>query len=113
VYAVALSADGRHALSGGADRTLIWWDLESGRPLKTLTGHQQMVYAVALSADDRLALSSSRDGTIRLWELASRQCRACLPCPHEVRALALAPDNRTLAAGLGDGRVLFFHIEER
>jgi WD40 repeat protein len=113
VRAVALSADSRHALSGHADRTLLWWDLERGLPLKALAGHQGGVLAVALSADGRHALSGSRDDTIRLWDLASGQCRACLPCPHEVSALALAPDNRTVAAGLSDGRVLFFHIEER
>jgi WD40 repeat protein len=113
VRAVALSSDGRHALSGSDDGTLIWWDLERGLPLKTLAGHQGWVRAVALSSDGRHALSGSRDATVRLWDLASGQCRACLPCPHVVSALALAPDNRTVAAGLGDGRVLFFHIEER
>jgi WD40 repeat protein len=113
VTAVALSEGGRHALSGDDEGTLIWRDLTRGQPLKTLTGHKGGVSAVALLADGRHALSGSRDDTIRLWDLASGQCRACLPCPHEVSALALAPDNRTLAAGLGDGRVLFFHIEER
>jgi hypothetical protein len=33
VLAVALSSDGRHALSGSGDETLRWWDLNSGRCL--------------------------------------------------------------------------------
>src|SRR5258707_832924 len=40
VRAVALSADGRHALSGSRDKTLIWWDLHSGQPLRSLVGHK-------------------------------------------------------------------------
>src|SRR5262249_33768741 len=48
VSAVAVSGDGRHALSGSGDRTLRWWDLMSGHCLHTLRGHTGSVTAVAL-----------------------------------------------------------------
>ena len=48
MYAVALSADGRHALSGGGDRTVIWWDLMKGQAVHILKEHIDWVHAVAL-----------------------------------------------------------------
>ena len=39
VYGVAVSGDGRRAVSASADKTLKVWDVESGRELRTLQGH--------------------------------------------------------------------------
>ena len=39
VCAVAVSADGRRAVSGGDDGTVRVWDLDTGEPLHTLAGH--------------------------------------------------------------------------
>jgi WD40 repeat protein len=48
---VALSADGKRALSGSDDGTVKLWDVDSGKELKTFHGHRDSANAVALSAD--------------------------------------------------------------
>ena len=45
VRSVALSADGRLAVSASDDKTLKVWDVESGRELRTLHGHSGSVMA--------------------------------------------------------------------
>jgi WD40 repeat protein len=112
ITAVALSPGGRHVLSGSEDRTLVWWDLGSGQPIHTLRGHASRVLAVMVSPDGRHALSGSWDRTLRWWDLLSQECLAVFPCPHTLRSCALSSDGRTVVAGLGDGRVLFFRPEE-
>jgi WD40 repeat protein len=77
--AVALSHDGRLALSGGAwgppnDRfppsePLLLWDMEKGKLIRALRGHKGTVWSVAFSPDGKLAISSSRDKTIKIWRL--------------------------------------------
>ena len=57
---MAVSADGRLAVSASSDKTLKVWDLASGRELRTLEGHSEGVRGVAVSADGRLAVSASR-----------------------------------------------------
>ncbi len=56
---VAVSWDGRRAVSASWDHTLKVWDVESGRELRTLKGHTGCRHGVAVSRDGRLAVSAS------------------------------------------------------
>jgi WD40 repeat protein len=73
VCALALTPDGRHAISGSRDTTLRLWDIASGSLIRTLERHRAEVTGVAVSSDGRFAVSSSRDGTLRVWNLATRR----------------------------------------
>ena len=55
VISVALSGDGRTALSGSCDKTVRVWDLSTGRCTAVLEGHTNRVSSVALSGDGRTA----------------------------------------------------------
>ena len=68
VRGVALSADGRLVVSGGADGTVRLWDVATGQQLKVLRGHTGTVWSVALSADGQLVVSGGFDGTVKIWE---------------------------------------------
>jgi hypothetical protein len=78
IWAVAVTADGRRAVSGSRDQTLKFWDLETGRELATLRGHSSSVTAVAVTADGRRAVSGSWDQTLKLWDLDTSQELATL-----------------------------------
>src|SRR5215469_4338318 len=70
VFSVALSPDGKTALSGGGDETLRLWNLTSGREIRKFQG-SGVVYSVAIAPDGKTALSGGGDDTLRLWDLAS------------------------------------------
>lgn len=71
VNAVAVSGDGRRAVSGSADRTLKVWNLDTGLLLRTLVGHADSINAVAVTPDGKQAVSASYDKTLRVWNLDS------------------------------------------
>src|SRR5262249_39400794 len=57
--------------SGGSDRSLRLWDLDTGRERRHFPEHKHWVMSVAFSADGRRCVSGGFDGGIRLWEVAS------------------------------------------
>jgi WD40 repeat protein len=71
VRALAVSADGKRAISGGDDRTVRIWDLDRGREMLRYTRHRAGVTGVALSPDGKLALSGGRDQSLQLWEASN------------------------------------------
>ena len=69
VWTVALMPDGKHAISGSADRTLKLWDLETGLLEATFEGHRDSVNAVTVTPDGKRAISGSADCTLKVWNL--------------------------------------------
>ena len=109
VVSLDFSPDGSTLASGSDDIRL--WDLATGRAATIATGGGGLV---AFSPDGR-ALASGFVGNARvaLWDLARRSA-VTLARGHlggASRAVALAPDGTTLAAGLGFDRVQLWDLE--
>ena len=87
------------------------WDLERGTA-RVLDGHTYPVNAVSVTADGRRAVSGGLDQTLRVWDLERGTCLTIFPCEAPVAALAWSAGSNLIAAGLGDGQVHFFRLEE-
>jgi WD40 repeat protein len=107
---VALSADGRHAVSCSSDQTLKVWDLESGAELRTLEGHSDWVSSVALSADGCRVLSASADQTVKLWDMENGACLVTFTPDAPATSCAILGD--LIIAGDAAGRVYFLRLTE-
>ena len=79
VEAVALTPDGRRAVSGGSDATLRVWDLDTGRLALVLEGHERAIHSIAITGDGQRAISGSEDNSVRVWDLQTGQCLTVLP----------------------------------
>jgi hypothetical protein len=134
--AVALSADGKLALTGGGtvedkngqrtprDCTVRLWDVDKGRELRKLEGHTRPVTTVAVSSDGRWALSAgggedrgdnnavvSIDSGIRLWNLITYEQTLRLE-GHKggVRSVTFGHADQTCVSGGSDGTVRVWNL---
>lgn len=98
VTAVAMTADGKWAITGADDHLLFLWDTFTGTAVRCLEGHQANITSVALTPDGQLALSGAEDGTVKLWDLARGRCTKTLQLPGKVFALAVSADGRYAVA---------------
>ncbi|GEP12185.1 c-type cytochrome [Methylobacterium gnaphalii] len=103
VRALAVSADGRLAISGGFDQAAIIWGLDTGAALAVLRFHDGAVNAVASLPDGRFATASD-DGRVALWRLGRLEPEQVL-AGHSgpVVGLAVSPDGALLASASWDG----------
>ena len=118
--ALALSPDGRHALSGHkSGGKMILWDVSTGEAIKQFKASDKglldmnMVSSVAFSPDGRHALSGGMDGTIRLWELSSGDEQLRLKGHTRfpgVMSVAFSNDGKYILSGGSDGLVKLWDI---
>jgi WD40 repeat protein len=112
VNAVALSADGRLAVSASDDGMLKVWNVDTGRELRSLKGHSGAVYGVALSADGRRAVSASSDKTLKVWDVDSgRELLTLREHSDAVYAVALSTDGRRAVSASGDDTLKVWDVE--
>jgi len=102
VTSVALSADGKRALTGSVDKTAVLWDGPSGKKLQTFHGHTDAVRSVALSGDSKHVLTGSWDGTAILWEAANAKKLQTFQ-GSRVRGVALSDDGKHVWTADEDG----------
>jgi len=113
VIAVAVTADGRTAVSGSWDGTVKVWDLARGAERATLAGHTGEVLAVAVTADGRTAVSGSYNYILKVWDLARGTERGTLLTGHTgyVTAVAVTTDGRTAVSGSADHTLKVWDLE--
>ena len=112
IVGVAVTGDGRRAVSASSDRSLKVWDLESGEPLRTLRSHRRVVWSVALTRDGRRAVSASRDQTLKVWDLESgKVLRTLEGHSDQVLSVVLTGAGRRAVSASMDNTLKVWHLE--
>ena len=111
-----LASDGKTIVTGGADKIVQVFDLESSKVLGTLKGHTKAVTHVAFREDATgpMALSSSTDKHVRLWGEVdgSWSSRANLGgFKGDVTGLSVHPSGAYVAAASTDSTWQLFDLE--
>jgi hypothetical protein len=68
VHSVAVTPDGKRAVSASNDNTLKVWDLETGQALRMLQADSYYVYGMAVTPNGKQAVSAE-DNTLKVWDL--------------------------------------------
>lgn len=76
IKTVAVSPNGRLMASAGEDRSIMLWDIASGKRIKKLTGHTGFIYSLSFSADSGVLVSGGADSTVCVWDVNTENTSA-------------------------------------
>lgn len=105
VKAIAVSADGRLALTGSLDYSMMVWDLSGPRPHERsrFDDHDGWVNAVAFIPNSHRVLSGGDDGTLSMWDVATgRLVRTFKGHQSKIVSIAVSADGHWAATASWD-----------
>jgi WD40 repeat protein len=128
VYVLAFSSDGKRLVTGGAytgqpvmpapgagpipvTGFARVWDVQGGRSLAQLRGHDKAVSSVCFSPDGKSVASAGQEGTVRLWDAASGASLTVF-AGHEGMASAVAfrPDGKQIVSSGLDSLIKIWDV---
>ena len=117
IFSVALSVDGRHAVSTSRDTTIRLWDIDREKS-KVINGtgrnRSEQVDAVSFSPDGRYLASGSRAGRVVLWDANTGDLIRELGWgAGVVTKLCFSPDGERLFSASENGSCSIFHLSSR
>ncbi|MFB2804324.1 hypothetical protein [Microcystis sp. BLCC-F209] len=119
VNSVSFSPDGKTLATGSSDNTIKLWDVETGKEIRTLSGHNgyargedNHISSVSFSSDGKTLTSGSNDDTIILWNVETgEEIRTLSGHNGSVNSVSFSPDGKTLATGSRDKTIKLWNVE--
>ncbi|KAI9323054.1 WD40-repeat-containing domain protein [Zopfochytrium polystomum] len=99
VTATTLTRDNKTMLTGTIGTAITAWDVETGEPLRKITGHLSTVGALVLSADGgTLASVGYPDGVVHVWNALTGALLFKLHADADVTSIWFSDDSHVLYA---------------
>ncbi|KAG2738290.1 WD40 repeat-like protein [Suillus brevipes Sb2] len=103
---LALSPDSKKVASGSQNGAVKLWNVDTGKIVKTWTGHTMEVDSVSWSPDGGRVVSGSYDGTFRVWDVENgKTILGPIKAGEDddlrigVQAVCYSPDGKMIATG--------------
>ncbi|MEM8778708.1 MAG: hypothetical protein AAGF26_07535 [Cyanobacteria bacterium P01_G01_bin.49] len=88
-------------ISGGYDKTIRIWNLNTGELIKTLDSKSR-VNAISITPDSKSFISGGDDGKIEIWDIATANHRTIDAHAHRILAMVVSSDGKTIYSGSRD-----------
>jgi len=111
VSSVAFSPDACILASGSMDRTVKFWDTETGEITRNLVRHVR-VHSVAFSPDGQIVASGGADRILKLWKTETgASFRSLARHMSAIHSVAFSRDGITLASGSMDQTIRLWNVK--
>ena len=111
VNSVTFSPDARTLASASMDRTVRFWDIETGDLARTLT-RRAKIHSVAFSPDGQIVASGNANRSVELWKAETGSSLRSLNLHRStIHSVAFSRDGGTLASGSMDRTIRLWNVK--
>lgn len=102
VKAVVFLSD-RQIITAGQDKNIKIIDIASGKVVKTLSGHTNLINSLAIAPAINLLVSGSYDNTVNLWQISTgKLLRSLKGHTDKIWGVAISPDGKQVVSASRD-----------
>lgn len=106
VKSIVYSPNEKYIATGGYDKTIRIWDVETGKEIRKFCGHTSSVRSISYTPDGKYIISGSGDGTIRIWNVEKGKEIKKITENSCVYSISCSPDGKNIVSGSGDKIVI-------
>jgi WD40 repeat protein len=111
VRAVVFLSD-RQIITAGQDKNIKIIDIASGKVVKTLSGHTNLINNLAIAPASDLLVSGSYDNTVNLWQISTgKLLRSQTGHTDKIWGLAISPDGKQVVSASRDKTVKIWDVK--
>lgn len=103
-----VAVDSKYIVSGGEDNLIKLWQADTGKLVKTVTGHKDRVTRVLFSPDSKSIASASDDSTIKIWSLDGKELQSLTT---QANSICFSSDGNILVSGSTDGLIKLWQLD--
>ncbi|CAG0888428.1 unnamed protein product [Cyprideis torosa] len=123
VKALAYAKEREHVVSGGLDKAIFLWDVNTLTQLtatkntvttSSLSGSKESIYSLAMTPNGTLVAAGSTEKVVRLWD--PRTCSKLMKFKghtDNVRSLVISADGSHVLSGSSDGSVRLWSVGQQ
>ena len=113
---MAISQGNKYIISGGYDRLVKVFDLETKHLLHEFKkAHEGPISDISVSKNNEFLVTCSWDKSVKLLQLEIQHCVQYFPDAHKniVTSVAISPDNKYAVSGSWDKSIVIFDLEAK
>jgi len=105
VHALVFAPNNTHVVTGGSDKQVKIWNINSAANERTFAGFGDSVHSVAVAKNNLLLAAGSADKTVRVFNFGDAKEMAAVKTSGKVTSLAFSANSLALAGGGAGGAV--------
>lgn len=109
---ITISADGKLLAAAMPNNAIRIVDLQSGKAVRDMTGHDAAVNDLKFTSDNARLLSGSDDKTVAIWNVADGKLLGKMPTPAEVTAVTWLAKHERVATALKDNKIAVWNAAD-
>lgn len=101
------------ALTSSIDQTIRLWEIDTGKCLQVMEGHEASILCIAWCPDGDHAISCSGDQTIRFWNVKTGECLQVMEGhSRNIYTLDCSPDGVHAVSGSSDETLRLWNVQK-